>query len=134
MKRTSFEMERFPVVGPMPFSPVHNARKFSAVLGTISANNSKTIRPTRSPPVSTSKKTRGLLGLEGLAWGDGYDIVALGRVYDHLLTPHGLRAAGTLKSPTLCFRLSDSPGVISTRSVPAFFSLSTNPSPGFELS
>ena len=30
----------------MPFSPVHNARKFSAVLGTISANNSKTIRPT----------------------------------------------------------------------------------------
>lgn len=37
----------FPVVGPMPFSPVHNARKFSAVLGTISANNSKTILPTK---------------------------------------------------------------------------------------
>lgn len=82
----------------MPFSPVHNARKFSAVLGTISANNSKTIRPTRSPPMSTSKKTRGLLGLEGLAWGDGCDIVALGRVYDRLVTPRGHRAARTLKS------------------------------------
>lgn len=34
------------MVSPMPFSPVHSARKFSAVLGTISANNSKTIRPT----------------------------------------------------------------------------------------
>lgn len=34
------------MVGPVPFSPVHNARKFSAVLGTTSANNSKTMRPT----------------------------------------------------------------------------------------
>lgn len=33
-------------MAPVPFSPVHNARKFSAVLGTISANNSKTILPT----------------------------------------------------------------------------------------
>ena len=33
-------------MGPVPFSPVHNALKFSAVLGTMSANNSKTMRPT----------------------------------------------------------------------------------------
>lgn len=52
----------------------------------------------RSPPMSTSKKTRGLLGLEGLAWGDGCDIVALGRVYDRLVTRRGHRAARTLKS------------------------------------
>lgn len=48
--------------------------------------------------MSTSKKTRGLLGLEGLAWGDGCDIVALGRVYDRLVTRRGHRAARTLKS------------------------------------
>ena len=67
----------------------------------------------RSPPMSTSKKTRGLLGLEGLAWGDGCDIVALGRVYDRLVTPRGHRAARTLKpqgprrtAPLVsCFRL-----------------------------
>lgn len=35
----------FPVDVPVPFSPVHSARKFSAVLGVISANSSKTIRP-----------------------------------------------------------------------------------------
>lgn len=34
------------MVDPVPFSPVHNARKFSAVLGTTSANSSKTMRPT----------------------------------------------------------------------------------------
>ena len=44
----------------MPFSPVHNARKFSAVLGTISANNSKTIRPTerKNKTVSVRKTTK----------------------------------------------------------------------------
>ena len=44
----------------MPFSPVHNARKFSAVLGTISANNSKTIRPTerKNKTVSVCKTTK----------------------------------------------------------------------------
>ena len=31
---------------PWPFSPVHSARKFSAVLGTLSANSSKAMRPT----------------------------------------------------------------------------------------
>ena len=48
------------MVGPMPFSPVHNARKFSAVLGTISANNSKTIRPTerKNKTVSVCKTTK----------------------------------------------------------------------------
>lgn len=35
----------FPVDLPMPFSPVQSARKFSAVLGVISANSSRTIRP-----------------------------------------------------------------------------------------
>lgn len=35
----------FPVDLPVPFSPVQSARKFSAVLGVISANSSKTIRP-----------------------------------------------------------------------------------------
>ena len=63
---------------PVPFFPVYNARKFSAVLGTISANNSKTIRPTRSPPMSTSKKTCGFLELEGLAAGDAWDIFTSG--------------------------------------------------------
>ena len=37
----------FPVDLPMPFSPVQSARKFSAVLGVISANSSRTIRPTK---------------------------------------------------------------------------------------
>lgn len=47
MERTSFEWRGASQWWvQMPFSPVHNARKFSAVLGTISANNSKTIRPT----------------------------------------------------------------------------------------
>lgn len=36
--------------------------------------------------------------------------------------------------PALCFRLSDSPRVISIRSVPAFCRHSPNPSPEFELS
>ena len=35
----------FPVDLPVPFSPVQRARKFSAVLGVMSANSSKTIRP-----------------------------------------------------------------------------------------
>lgn len=36
--------------------PVHKERKFSAVLGTTSPNKQNTIRPTRSPRISTSKK------------------------------------------------------------------------------
>ncbi len=35
----------FPVLLPIPFSPVQRARKFSAVLGTTSAKSSNTIRP-----------------------------------------------------------------------------------------
>lgn len=35
----------FPVDLPIPFSPVHSARKFSAVLGVMSAKSSRTIRP-----------------------------------------------------------------------------------------
>lgn len=38
----------FPVLLPIPFSPVHRARKFSAVLGTMSAKSSNTIRPARN--------------------------------------------------------------------------------------
>ena len=45
---------------PNPFSPVHRARKFSAVLGTTSARSSMTIRPTGAPSAVTSKKTRGV--------------------------------------------------------------------------
>jgi hypothetical protein len=77
-------------VDPVPFFPVYNARKFSAVLGTISANNSKTIRPTRSPPMSTSKKTHGFLELEGLAARDAWDIFTAG--------------AGKRDMGTLCMR------------------------------
>lgn len=36
----------FPVLLPIPFSPVQRARKFSAVLGTTSAKTSNTMRPT----------------------------------------------------------------------------------------
>lgn len=39
------------------------------------------LRSPRSPPMSTSKKTRGLLGLEGLVWGDGCDIVTCRRAW-----------------------------------------------------
>lgn len=42
---------------PVPFSPVHKARKFSAVFGTAFPNNPMTIRPPASadPSISTSK-------------------------------------------------------------------------------
>mmetsp|Transcript_23780 Transcript_23780/g.39870 ORF Transcript_23780/g.39870 Transcript_23780/m.39870 type:complete len:200 (-) Transcript_23780:302-901(-) len=46
---------------PSPFSPVHSALKFSAVLGTPCANSSITTRPAASPPIDTSKNTLGLL-------------------------------------------------------------------------
>mmetsp|Transcript_1297 Transcript_1297/g.3621 ORF Transcript_1297/g.3621 Transcript_1297/m.3621 type:complete len:142 (-) Transcript_1297:13-438(-) len=48
-------------LNPYPFSPVANARKFSAVLGTTSFRSSMTIRPSTEPPISMSKKTLGLL-------------------------------------------------------------------------
>ena len=44
---------------PIPFSPVHKARKFSTVLGTTSPYKSKVIRPAFSEPICTSKYTEG---------------------------------------------------------------------------
>lgn len=44
---------------PIPFSPVHKQRKFSAVFGTTSARNSISMRPLRDPPMEMSKKTTG---------------------------------------------------------------------------
>lgn len=40
---------------PKPFSPVLNALKFSAVLGTLSFRRLIRILPAASPPISTSK-------------------------------------------------------------------------------
>src|SRR5437867_12633196 len=53
---------------PLPFSPVHRARKFSAVFGQVSANSSMTIRPAGLLSIEMSKKTWGFLGLIGW-WG-----------------------------------------------------------------
>ena len=47
-------------LNPKPFSPVHKARKFSAVFGTTSARNSMMTRPAGVPPIVISKKTFGL--------------------------------------------------------------------------
>lgn len=44
---------------PNPFSPVHRARKFSAVFGTTSANSSNVTLPSDCPPISKSKYTLG---------------------------------------------------------------------------
>lgn len=41
----------------LPFSPVHNARKFSAVFGVTSEKSSKVIRPTSFSPTFMSKNT-----------------------------------------------------------------------------
>jgi hypothetical protein len=72
----------FAVVGPMSFSSAHNAWKFSAVLGTISASNSKTILPTHYPPVSTLKNTWGLAELEFLTCGDRCNISICRQVWE----------------------------------------------------
>jgi hypothetical protein len=42
---------------PLPFSPVHSARKLAAVLGTTSSNSSNSMRPAGLPPIDTSKNT-----------------------------------------------------------------------------
>ena len=42
---------------PLPFSPVHSARKFAAVLGTTSAKSLNSIRPAAWPPMVMSMKT-----------------------------------------------------------------------------
>ena len=42
---------------PMPFSPVHKARKFSTVFGTVSPKRPNTIRPPSPFSIWTSKKT-----------------------------------------------------------------------------
>ena len=44
---------------PVPFSPVHSARKFSHVLGAMSVLSSNVMRPTTKPPTVISKKQRG---------------------------------------------------------------------------
>merc|ERR1719245_811089 len=44
---------------PVPFSPVHKQRKFSAVFGATSALSSITILPAAAPPMVMSKKTLG---------------------------------------------------------------------------
>ena len=41
-----------------PFSPVHRARKFSAVLGTCLPYRPHSMRPAASPPIESSRKTR----------------------------------------------------------------------------
>ena len=46
----------FPDV-PTPFSPVHSARKFSAVLGTVPPYSPSESLPAGSPPMDTSKNT-----------------------------------------------------------------------------
>ena len=55
---------------PKPFSPVHNALKFSAVWGTIFENNSMIIRPRGSPSAQTSKNTTGLVSFDNSAARD----------------------------------------------------------------
>lgn len=44
---------------PNPFSPVHKHRKFSTVLGTMSALSSISILPFGEPPIVMSKNTTG---------------------------------------------------------------------------
>lgn len=50
------------------------------------------LRSPRSPPTSTSKKTRGLLGLEGFVWGDGCDILTCRRVWKRIPGTSWLRS------------------------------------------
>ena len=56
--------------GPVPFSPVHSARKFSAVLGTTSARSVISMRPAGWPPIVMSKYTTGF-DLRARARGQG---------------------------------------------------------------
>src|SRR6516162_10663671 len=49
---------------------VHRARKFSAVLGTTSANSSMTMRPASLPLMVTSKNTLGFAGFVHLLASD----------------------------------------------------------------
>lgn len=48
--------------------------KFSAVLGTTSANNSIFILPAATPPIVKSKKTTGFFGFWGLVCQSGLNI------------------------------------------------------------
>lgn len=52
---------------PKPFSPVHSALKFSAVLGTMFENNSMVIRPRGSSSAQMSKNTTGFVSFENSA-------------------------------------------------------------------
>lgn len=58
-------MERFSV-GPMPFSFVHNAQTSSAVLGTISVNNSDNLINSLASDVYSKEDSRAT-GVEGLS-------------------------------------------------------------------
>lgn len=57
-----------PVDLPMPFSPVHNALKFSAVLGSLSLNNSKTILPTTNRNVFNVQKINKIRTSQTKGW------------------------------------------------------------------
>lgn len=68
VEQVSLEMERFSV-GPMPFSFVHNAQTSSAVLGTISVNNSDNLINSLASDVYSKEDSRAT-GVEGLSlWG-----------------------------------------------------------------
>nr|CAB3452894.1 unnamed protein product [Digitaria exilis] len=62
MMRWKTEPFAFPEA-PRPFSPVQRQRKFSAVLGTLSAKSSMTTRPALALPMRMSKKTLGFLAM-----------------------------------------------------------------------
>ncbi len=51
---------------PNPFSPVHNALKFSAHIGVTSLYNSKMILPANFPAIFISKKQ---IGFPAFGWG-----------------------------------------------------------------
>lgn len=55
-KMLSLKCSGLPLL-PTPFSPVHNARKFSTVFGTVLPYNPMTMRPASLPPIDTSKYT-----------------------------------------------------------------------------
>ena len=73
---------------PTPFSPVHSARKFSTVLGTVLPYRPNTMRPAAWPSISMSKYTllvtlgscagasAGEAGQQGTRWG-GVDTASL---------------------------------------------------------
>ncbi len=57
-----------------PFSPVHSARKFSAVLGVTPPYSPKVIRCAGSPPMLTSKNTRVVTAAAAIRAGAARDV------------------------------------------------------------